>query len=168
MKRLFVLMSVVVATTGCSSDPYPLSGRGASQYGPAAIGEPIRAVVITIAPRDGDQIELLSAEAVGVAAGAKVTFYFSPPVHESDGTTVIGERLEPLAGAIVTGETMGIVAEMTAQQPGDYTLSAIRLHYRLNGGNEEVREGIGTVFTICADDPKPEDCAFASPSSLES
>lgn len=165
MRRLLVPI-LAVGLAGCSilqADPYPLNGTGGSQQtGPAGIGDPFPATVIFMSPRPGDRIELLSAEPVGVGSGGEVTFYFSPPVHKPDGTILIGERLEPLSGAIVTGETMGVVAEITAHEPGTYTLSAVRLHYRLNGGKEQVAEGIDVVFTVCADDPKPADCALPS------
>lgn len=47
---------------------------------------------------------------------------------------------------------------MTADKPGRYTLTSLRLHYRLNGGGEEVREGINVVLTVCAAEPAPVDC----------
>ncbi len=108
---------------------------------------------------------MLGAEPIGVADGASVMFYFSPPVISDDGSFLVGERLEPLAGAefaassgtSVPDDTVGIVAEVTASKPGRYVLSGVRLSYSLNG-RDQLRDGIDVVFTICADDPKPADC----------
>ena len=61
--------------------------------------------------------------------------------------------------------TVGIVAELTADRPGSYTLTSIRLRYRLNGGPEQVREGIDVVWTVCADEPAPASCSEASPAT---
>ena len=43
-------------------------------------------------------------------------------------------------------------------------MTGVRLRYRLNGGPEEVREGIDTIVTICAGDPVPaaESCPGAN------
>jgi hypothetical protein len=40
------------------------------------------------------------AEALGVADGASVEFFFSPPFRLADGSQSIGDKLEPLAGAV--------------------------------------------------------------------
>jgi hypothetical protein len=150
------------------ADPYPLVGGppAAALNNAAAIGQPVPTVVIFIEVRPGDRIELLGAEALGVADGAGVEFFFAPPVLGSDGSQTIGDRLEPLSGAVARplSESPGphnsvvIVARMTASKPGRYTLSGVRLRYRLNDGGEQTREGIDVVFTICADDPAPATC----------
>ncbi|HYI67888.1 MAG TPA: hypothetical protein VEW95_13285 [Candidatus Limnocylindrales bacterium] len=164
-------LMLVAAVTGCSmltSDPYPLpSGPpNAGMTAPAAVGSGVPGVVLFLTPRPGDRIELLSAEPIGVAAGADVRFFFSPPVLHPNGDKVIGEDLQELSGATFSNETgiegpdsmVGIVAEITAREPGRYQLTAVRLHYRVNGGDEQVREGIDTTLTVCADDPKPASC----------
>lgn len=178
MQRL-ALAVLAAAVAGCSvvpGDPYPLP-NGPSQAwvtAPATIGEPVQTVVLWLNARPGDSIELLSAEAVGVASGATVTFYFSPPM-EADGGTVVGEKLEPLAHAVFSNEgtsiapkdNVGIVAEITADQAGRYQLDAVRLTYRLNGGAQQVGEGIDAVFIVCADDPKPDECVQKDNPALE-
>lgn len=149
-------------------DPYPLPTMPphAGALIPAAPGEAAPTTVLFLTPRPGDEIELLAAEPIGVGEGATVRFYFSPPVLKPDGTYSIGEELHDLAEAIfsnTTGtdspdNTIGIVAEITAQRPGRYELSNVRLRYRINGGLERVGEGIDVVFVVCADDPKPALC----------
>ena len=130
------------------------------------VGGDTSAVVLFLTPRPGHRIELLGAEAVGVEDGAEVRFFFSPPVVKPNGDRVIGDRLERLEGATfanpdtTTGpeRTIGVVAEMTATEPGRYELTAVRLRYRINGGAEQTAEGISVVLTVCADDPAPADC----------
>lgn len=161
-----ILTAVVLA--GRLDDPYPFHGgpAAAGQSSAAAVGQPVPAVIAFIEVRPGDRIELLGAEAVGVADGATVEFFFAPPVFGPDGGVMIGEKLEPLVGAIAQpgsaspgpDTNVGIVARMTASKPGRYELTGVRLRYRLNGGGEQTREGIDVIFTICADDPAPADC----------
>lgn len=84
--RRVILLFLAAAVAGCSvfkEDPYPLN-QGPSQAwvtAPAEIGEPVPNVVIFMNARPGDSIELLSAEPIGLADGATVTFYFSPPIQ---------------------------------------------------------------------------------------
>jgi hypothetical protein len=169
MRRAIVLLMIALLE-GCSSGSYPMpSGPPhAGQSSPAGLGKPVPGVVLWLEPRPGDRFELLSVEPLGVAPGATVQFYLSRIVFKPDGTRLIGEQRETLAGAqIATAGTaspgpdndVGIIAEMTADKPGRYTLTSLRLHYRLNGGGEEVREGIDVIFTVCAADPAPADCA---------
>ena len=114
----------------------------------------------------GDRIDLVGADAVGTLDGAAVRFLLSRPVIEANGDHVIGEDLEDLSGAVITAvtaspgpdNTVGIAAEFTAQRPGRFEVTNVRLRYRLNGGSEQVGEGIDTVWTVCADDPAPTDC----------
>lgn len=78
---------------------------------------------------------------------------------------MIGEALEPLAGAVIETtatasagpeNTVGIVAEMTPTSAGTYQLTSVRLRFRVNGGGNQVREGISVRWTVCADDPGPK------------
>lgn len=172
--RVGVLLWVIgialtlVVLAGRLGDPYPFHGgpAPAGQNTPAAVGQPIPAVIAFIQVRPGDRIELLSAEGLGLADGATVEFFFAPPVFGADGSSTIGDKLEPLAGAIVEPvsaspgpiNTVGIVARLTAARPGRYVLTGVRLRYRLNGEGEQTREGIDVIFTVCADDPTPADC----------
>ena len=158
----------VVVLAGRFGDSYPFHGgpAPAGQNSAAAVGQPVPAVVAFIEVRPGDRIELLGAEGLGLADGATAEFFFAPPVFGPDGTSTIGDRLEPLAGAIAQAvsdspgsiNSVGIVARLTASKPGRYVLTGVRLRYRLNGGDEQTREGIDVVFTVCADDPAPADC----------
>ncbi len=171
MRTVAALAALAMLLVACGTqptDPYPLptmpphSGAGV----PAALGEAAPTTVLFLTPRPGDEIQLLAAEPIGVGDGATVRFYFSPSVLKPDGTHLIGEELRDLAGATfssTTGtdspdNTVGIVAEITAQRPGRYQLDNVRLHYRINGGPERVGEGIDVVFVVCADDPKPTRC----------
>jgi hypothetical protein len=171
MKR-FLALSMLFAIAGCTSDSYPLpSGPGSSVTAPTKIGMPVPTVVIFMEPRPGDRIEFVSAEPVGTLGDTIVRFFFSPAIIAADGSHIVGEKLEPLAGASVSvdrnapagGESsVGIVAELTPNSAGTFTLTNVRLHYRLNGGSEQVNEGLSVVFTICAADPAPASCE-ASP-----
>lgn len=79
---------------------------------------------------------------------------------------MVGDKLEPLAHAVFSNhgtstdpaDNVGIVAEITADRAGRYQLTKVRLHFNVNGGDEQVREGIDAVFIVCADDPKPTEC----------
>lgn len=169
--RLVVGLILVAAAASCSgapSDPYPLPSGTPSfwENNPAEVGTGIQSVVLYLTPRPGDRIELLGAEPVGETNGAEVRFFVSRPVLKPDGTSLIGEQLEPLAGAVVSNEsttagpenTVGIVAEIDAGEPGRYQLTSVRLRYRLNGGAEQVGEGIDVIFTVCAAIPAPAKC----------
>jgi len=167
-------IAVVVATLlgGCTAGSYPISERGgAAQYNPIRVGQPIQASIVFIQVRPGDTIDLLSAEPVGAFDGATVRLFLSRPVIHANGEHVIGEVVEPLEGARVTSavptdspdNNVGIVGELVAQRPGRYEVTSVRLRYRLNGGPERVGEGIDVLWTVCADDPAPADCAEASP-----
>ncbi len=170
--RLVAALALLLAACATQPvDPYPLPTMPphAEADMPVAPGEAAPTTVLFLTPRPGDEIELLAAEPIGVGDGATVRFYFSPPVLKPDGTHLIGEELHDLAGATfrnTTGtdspdNTVGIVAEITAQRPGRYELSNVRLHYRINGGPEQVAEAIDVVFVVCAADPKPASCDAA-------
>lgn len=171
MRRSLCTLALVVLLAGCSTDPYPLpSGPPhAGQRSPARVGAPTTAVLIFMEVRPGDRIELLGAEAIGSTDGATIRFLLSRPVLQANGDKVIGEAFEPFEGAEVTAasappladrylNTVGLVAELTAQRPGRFEVTSMRLRYRLNGGGEQVGEGIDVVWTVCADDPAPADC----------
>jgi hypothetical protein len=161
-------MAMALIVMACSADPYPLpSGPPhAGQRNPASVGQPTDAVLIYLNVRPGDRIELVGAEAVGTLDGATVRFLLSRPVIGANGDHVIGKDFEDLSGAIVTAvtaspgpdNTVGIAAELTAQRPGRFEVTNVRLRYRLNGGSEQVGEGIDVVWTVCADDPAPTVC----------
>jgi hypothetical protein len=166
-----VVASIAVFLVGCSAqaiDPYPLPAMPphAGTALPVEVGHAAPTTVLFLTPRPGDEIELLGAEPIGVADGATVRFYVSPPVTKADGSHVIGEELDELAGASFTNatgtdsadNTFGIVAEITPMRPGRYELNNVRLRYRLNGGPEEVREGIDVVFAVCAGIDKSTPC----------
>jgi hypothetical protein len=164
-----LLLVAAFVAAGCTTDPYPLHAGPphAGQLNPAQVGSPTQAVVLFIEIRPGDRLEFMRAEPIGVGDGASVTFHFSPPILQSNGDRLTGSSLEPLEGTIADAatssvgpdNTVGIVAELTADRPGRYTLTSVRLHYRLNGGPEQVREGIDVVWTVCADDAAPTPCA---------
>jgi hypothetical protein len=164
--RLAVVLVVAVACGTDPDDPYPFHGEtGAGVTVPRAIGQPTSTLVVFFSPREGDTIELLGAEPIGLPPSVDARFDFSPPVQRPDGSWVSGERLEPLEGAVVVsrasvpeGNGGGIVATLTAHEVGRFTLSAIRLRYRINDGPEQVREGIDATFIICVADPAPETC----------
>lgn len=169
MRSIAARAALTILLAACAGgEPYPLPTMPphAGARVRAALGEAAPTTVLFLTPRPGDEIELLTAEPIGVGDGATARFYFSPPVLKPDGTRLIGEELRDLAGATfsnTTGtdspdNTVGIVAEITAQRPGRYELNNVRLHYRINGGPDRVGEGIDVVFVVCADDPKPARC----------
>ena len=110
---------------------------------PITVGTPVRSLVLYLQPRPGDRIDLISAEALGNLTGAEVRLYFSPPIPMNGGGTLVGDKLEPLAGASFAvdprasagpANDVGIVAEITARSAGIYSVTSVRLHFRINGG----------------------------------
>jgi hypothetical protein len=166
MRRGLVSLGMALIVLACSSERYPLpSGPpNAAQLNPASVGQPTHAVLIFLNLRPGDRIELVGADAVGTLDGATIRFLLTRAAIEANGDSVLGTELEDLAGATVTAATgspgpdVGIAAELTAQRPGRFEVTNVRLRYRLNGGDEQVGEGIDVVWTVCADDPAPSDC----------
>lgn len=167
--RLLLALAIGGLLAACSSDPYPLPADppSARTYGPASVGGAVFTTVLYREPRPGDRIELLGAEPIGVEPGAEVRFYVTRPVLMPNGDRVIGEQREPLVGAIIETEsgaaagpdnTVGILAEITADRPGRYELATVRLRYRINGGNERSGEGIDVALTACVDEPAPATC----------
>ena len=168
MRRSWVLI-LVLLLAGCAPTSYllPSGPPHAGQRNPASVGSPVPAVVLFLEPRPGDQFELISAEAIGTGTGATVRFFLSRAVIQADGSRLIGELREELAGARIgtaadaspgPANAVGIIAEVTLSQAGRYELSSVRLRYRLNGGAEQVGEGIDVVFTVCAAVPAPTTC----------
>ena len=162
-----IAIAAIAVVAGCGlQDPYPIpEGQASATFIPAAVGEPVTEVVMFIEPRPGPRIVLLSAEAIGQLDGASVEFYSSPAVVEGE-DLVIGDQLEELSGTIIEADprasadladTVGIVAEVTAAEPGRYVITGVRLTYRY-GGDEREGEGVDVVLTVCADDPAPTDC----------
>lgn len=168
MRRGLKAIALALVVVACSGDPYPLpSGPpNAGQLNPVTIGQPIKAVLLYVEVRPGDRIEFVGADAVGTLDGATVEFLLSRPVVDAKGDILIGQDFEGLAGAVITaataspdpGNSVGIAAELTAQGAGRFEITNVRLRYRLNGGDEQVGEGIDVVWTVCADDPAPADC----------
>ena len=163
--RSLVTLAVVLALSGCARDGDALGiGPPASQINPVAVGDPVTAVLVYLELRDGDRLELLGAEPSGSLDGAAIRFLVSTPVADGD-DLVIGEEFEPLEGALVTfpagadapERTIGVAAELTAARPGRFEVTSVRLRYRLNGGAEQVAEGIDVRWTVCAD-LAPSDC----------
>lgn len=163
-----VLGSALAACAASQSDQYPMPTGSPTvwQNNPVRLGESAQGVVLYLTPRSGDRIELLGAEPVGETRGARVEFYLSRPVPQADGTLLIGEDLEPLAGAEIRNDSetsgpehsVGIVAEIEPIEPGRYQLTGVRLRYRLNWGDEVVGEGADVIFTVCGGDPAPGSC----------
>ena len=182
MRGALCALAMMVLLSGCSRDPYPLpvGPPHAGQSQPARVGQPVTAVLMFLAAHPGDRIELLGAEPIGSIDGATVRFLSSRAVVHPSGEMSIGEVFDPLEGAVAAApaaspghdpylDTVGIVGELTAQRPGRYKVTSVRLHYRLNGGSERVGEGIDVVWTVCADDPAPPACdSRPSPGSVAS
>ena len=167
MNKSLLGLAIALVLAACSAaDTYPLpSAPGASASSPLAVGEPNAMVVLYLYVRPGDRIELLGAEAVGTLDGVTIMWQISRPVIEANGDHVIGKTFEDLAGAVLTGSTasgadnnVGAAADLTAQRPGRYEITNVRLRYRLNGGGEQTREGISVTWTVCADSPAPSAC----------
>ena len=167
MNRSLLALAMALLLSACAAaDTYPLpSAPGGSGSSPVAVGDSRAVVVLYLNVRPGDQIELLGAEAVGSLDGATVTWQISRPVIKANGDHVIGEIFEDLGGAVLTGSTasgadntVGVAANLTAQRPGRYEITNVRLRYRLNGGSEQTSEGISATWTVCADTPAPTAC----------
>jgi hypothetical protein len=166
MRRLLLSLAFAIVVVACSTDTYPLpSGSGSSASGPVAVGDTRPLVVLFLDVRPRDRIELLGAEPVGSLDGATVSWLISRPVIHANGDHVIGEDFEDLTGAVLTGSTelgadntVGLAANLTAQRPGRYEITDVRLRYRLNGGAEQTGEGISVRWTVCTDSPAPASC----------
>jgi hypothetical protein len=170
VRRLSATFFAAVILAGCGiQDPYPLPDEppGAATFHPISVGETVTETVLFIEEHADTRLELLAAEPIGQLDGVTVAFYAAPLTVDAAGDVVIGEPLEDLAGTRLEDladasaeppeDTVGIVAEMTASEPGRYVLTAVRLSYRINGA-ERGGEGIDVVVTVCADEPAPTDC----------
>ena len=170
MRRIGETLLIGLVAAGCigGPDPYPLlTPPGAESFHPAGLGVPVPGVVLFVQVLPGDSVELVSAQPVGLADGAQATFYYAPPEPMPGGGLMTGDTREPLPGAVFTprpGATygvdtgFGVLAVVTASRPGRYTLSGVRLTFRINDQPPETKEGITELFTICADDPAPASC----------
>jgi hypothetical protein len=163
-----IAIAAIAVLAGCGlQDPYPIpEGQATAAFHPAAVGETVTEVVMFIEARPGPRVVLLSAEPIGQLDGATVTLYSSPAMIDEDGSLVVGAQLDELEGTIIEAaprasgdlaNTTGIVAEVTASEPGRYVITAVQLRYRLSGTERE-GEGTDIVLTVCADDPAPSDC----------
>jgi hypothetical protein len=175
MRRAASLVMVLALVAACAADTYPIhAGAGSSQSTIAPVGVPVQAVVLFLQLHPGDRIEFVSAEPVGLTQGADARFYASPATLQENGDWLTGSVLEDLAGADFNAAAptagpenqVGVVAELRASKAGRYDLKAVRLTYRLNGGEERVAEGADVVFTLCAADPLlPPGCEEFAPSA---
>jgi len=155
-------LALLVAACGASptqSDNYPFPDEppSAHQYTPAAIGQPVQAIVLYMRPHLGDTIEFLDALAIGTVTGADIKFYLAPPVVKPDGQVAFGEQLQPLIGSTMKRvstsqgpETQyGIVVEVTPREARRFEITDLRFNYRLNGGTAQTGNGMTTTFTVC-------------------
>jgi hypothetical protein len=163
-----IALAAIAILAGCGlQDPYPIpEGQPSAAFHPAAVGEAVTEVVMFIEARPGPRVVLLLAEPIGQLDGASVAFYSSRAVVGEDGDMVIGEQLDELEGTIIEAQpgasgdlanVTGVVAEVTASEPGRYVITAVRLTFRY-GGTERAGEGTDVVMTVCAGDPAPPDC----------
>jgi hypothetical protein len=162
-----IAIAGIAVLAGCGlQDPYPIpEGQPSAVFHTAAVGEAVTDVVMFIQPRPGPRVVLLSAEAIGQLDGASVEFFSSAAIVDGE-DLVIGEQLDELEGTVIEGSpgasgdpanTVGIVAEVTANEPGRYVVTAVRLTYRYQGA-ERAGEGTDVVLTVCAGDPAPSEC----------
>lgn len=172
MARAIAVVGLAILLIGCSNataEPWHVGPPDSHQSISTVVGGPQTAVVVYLRPGPGDSIEVLGAEPIGDTDGADVRFLLSRPVHHVNGDVVIGETFETLAGAVVRSATapggspgpddvVGIVAELTPTRPGRFDLTSVRLHYRVDGGQEQVREHIDVTFVVCAGDTLPTSC----------
>ncbi len=167
MRTLASAVLCALLLAGCAGDPYPLpSGPVQAWMGsPVAVGQKASSVPLYIDVRPGDTIELLEATPIGSLDGAGVELFLSRPIVDADGSYVIGAQLEPLENAVVSGDpaspamnTFGIAARLTSEMAGRFELTAVRLRYRLNGGEVRTGEGITVPWSVCVDRPAPSEC----------
>lgn len=168
-RTLVIATAALLAACGLQ-DPYPLPSYppGAATFHAVAVGETVTEAVVFIEAREGARVEIVSVEPVGQLDGVTVDFYASPLVEDAEGDVVIGDQREELEGSRIEdladasadhpANTVGIVAEMTASEPGRFVLTTVRLRYSINGAQERDGEGIDVVVTLCADDPAPAEC----------
>jgi hypothetical protein len=171
MRRPASALMAAVVLAGCGlQDPYPLPAEppGDASFQAVAIGETVTEAVLFIEARTGTRVEILSAEAIGPLDGATVELSASTMSEDEQGDIIVGDEHVELAGLKVNdfvdpradppANTVAIVAEVTANEPGRYVLSSLQLTYSINGAPERHGEGMDVVVTVCADDPAPADC----------
>ena len=171
MRRAWFAILAGAILAGCGlQDPYPLPAEppGDVTFHPVSVGETVTEAVLFIAARDGNRVEIVSAEAVGPLDGATVAFFASTLTEDGEGNVVVADEREEFVGTMIEdhvdpdadppGDTLAVVAEITPSEPGRYVLSGIRLTSRINGAPEREGEGIDVVVTVCADDPAPTEC----------
>jgi hypothetical protein len=171
MRRATAAVVAAAVLAGCGlQDPYPMPAEppGDATFHAVGVGETVTEAVLFIEARTRTRVEFVSAEAIGTLEGATVELFASTLTEDDQGDIVIGDERVELAGLRVDeladpgadppANTVAIVAEITASEPGRYVLSTVRLTYRINGAPERTGEGIDVVVTVCADDPAPPDC----------
>jgi hypothetical protein len=168
--RALVLAAVALLAACGIQDSYPLPTYppGAATFHPVAVGHTITEAVLFIEAREGTRVEIVSAEPVGQLEGVAVDFFAASLVEDAGGGVVVGDEREELEGIRIEdladasadppANTVGVVAEITASEPGRFVLTGVRLRYRINGAPERDGEGIDVVVTVCADDPAPTEC----------
>ena len=175
MRRLLAVILLTVGLSACISDGYPLLQGGEHELAPTAVGQPVRDVVTYLLARPGDIVELVGIDPIGLPPEASVQFYFSPLLIRADGMHIIGETLEPFAGATFSvaphaspgpDNLVGVVAEITPHSAGIFTLTGLRVRFRVNAGAIQTQELHDLIFTVCAGDPTPavNTCSPAQPS----
>lgn len=169
--RAAPVLATAALLTACGiQEPYPLPTYppGAATFHPAAVGQTVTEAVLFIEAREGTRVEIISAEPVGQLEGVTVDFFAASLVEVAEGGVVVGDEREELEGARIEdlvdasadspANTVGVVAEITASEPGRFVLTGVRLRYRINGAPERDGDGIDVVVTVCADDPAPATC----------
>jgi hypothetical protein len=171
MRRGPLAVVAVAVLAGCGiQDPYPLPADppGAATFHPVSVGETVTEAVLFIEAREGTRVEIVRADAVGPLEGATVAFFASTLSEDGEGNVLVGDQLNEFVGTRIEdhvdpdadppANTVAVVAEITASEPGRYVLSGVRLTYRINGAPERDGEGSDVVVTVCADDPAPAEC----------
>ena len=165
---LLVIVAMASAACSASSDPYPFPDSTAPYHArkitPAVVGQPSGVQWLTvIQPNPGDVVDLVDAEPEGSLEGATVELWLSPQVLQEGGGFFCGDYLEPIPGAELKAAYASpgpdnyfcVDGQITSAVPGVYTLTNIRVQYRLNHGDIRSGETGGVVWTVCVDTPAP-------------
>ncbi len=162
-----VAMTVLTACGIQDSYPLPDDPPGASTFHPVSVGESVTEAVLFIEALPRTRVEIVSGEAIGQFEGATVTLHAATMTEDAAGDVVLGEpqelegmRVEDLADSSADSpeNMVAIVAEVTADEPGRFIVTGVRLNFRINGAPERGGEGIDVVMNVCADDPAPTEC----------
>jgi hypothetical protein len=159
------LLAGCVSPAADAPNPFPDAGSpyATRKITPTTVGQPSGVQWLAdIRPNLGDVIDLVSATPEGSLGGATVQLWLSPQILRGS-TFYCGEQLDDIAGAQLHARYASpgpdndfcIVGQITASTPGVYTLSNIRVQYRLNGGDVRTGETGGTVWVVCVDTPSP-------------